>query len=175
MKNSFEKIPQTESVDFKSKFAVLGAHYESGSAVPEGGLKISINGFENMRKGIVPLEKASKTFVEFMQGPIIQDNFGNDHGARREWSGKLAPELHREYMRNKLRLNSIASVYGKLELLIIMLDSEKIHTPNAEKLRELYSQFPPIKSYGNFTPQEKNQVIQQVEEVCKKFLELVRQ
>lgn len=175
MKNHFEKIPQIENIDFKSKFAGLGAQYENSSDIPEIDLNISTEGFEKMRKGIVPIEKTVQAISEFIQGPIISDSFGNDHSVRREWRNKLAPELRKEYMRNKLRLNNIASVYGKLELLVEILDSENIYTPNAEKVRKLYGKLPPIESYGSFTPQEKNQTIKQVEEVCKEFLELVRQ
>lgn len=99
---------------------------------------------------------------EYLSMWIAEDTFGSDHAARRTWRHEMDVE-HGEsfglfYNGNKLRLGTFGTLQGYFEGLVSLLDRDNIHTPQAERVRELASSFPQIsteKEYGSMGQMER--------------------
>ncbi|MFA6099352.1 MAG: hypothetical protein WC750_00560 [Patescibacteria group bacterium] len=110
-----------------------------------------------------------KAVINWLKLPYVQDNFGEDHMARREWFKTLSKEENLEMLKNKFRNNPVAVLAMNLNNLKMLLKRSG-HLPDPDKL------FPDNKP--NFiilrqshNPAERKAVMQQIESQCEAIID----
>ena len=160
------------------KLRSLGFVVEEPKHFPEFHGPLALAQFGKLRSEAVrSFKRAVQACLGFIEGPIVRDEFGNDHTKRRQHRKDLDDRVYDFYEKNKLRLNNLSNVYYALGLVSKQLDAQDIHTERAEEVRDLYREIPisRLKEYGTLSDQEKSDVVTTVDNICYRFLTLVTQ
>lgn len=112
--------------------------------------------------------------LSFINLPMIEDQFGTDHRARREWEASLDPHLQQILSQNKLGKNMLFRVYGVLESIV--LDAEHYghnQNPLFDKILSWRNQlFAFLEQYNNLDLDSKKEVVHTAEQIGQQFLTL---
>lgn len=145
----------------------------SGTVCNEGFEKLSPTGM----KVLNDLVANSKSYLS---GTIIRDNFGEDRPARRAFWNEIEKKYGRGAAlvreRDKLRGNVITGVRSYFDWLVVELNKDDIHTPQAELVREWEQELGRIiapEEYVQKTTDEKIEVTKEVDKILRAFLDLV--
>lgn len=167
MSESYENHPKS-SVE---KLRELGVTVEPGHTYEEFNGPINLNQFTDLRpSAIKSLERAYFECMSFLEAPKMRDSF-TDHEERRKWRSSLEPELDRFYNQNKLRLNVVSSLVGKLNLVTEWLRIEKPSGKKAENLNQIIALIPQeIYEWSDLSVDQKDEVLEQLDSICIQFL-----
>ncbi len=114
--------------------------------------------------------------ASFLSGPIILDQF-TEHRDRRQWriemNKKYGDAMSDFYTRNKLRINTIASVHLAFMALASKLRTYKVRSEKANAAQALINQFPDMGPYDTYSSEEKITFVSKIDEICTSLLTLL--
>jgi hypothetical protein len=158
------------------KLRALGVTVEEPITYPEFHTPLQLQGLGELGpEAVRSFKQATEVCIEYIEGPVIRDHFGNDHKKRVEWRKTLSDEVYAFCEKNKLRLNVISNVFYYLRDVGKRLNAQNIHTKKSEKVHHLIEEIPleDIRKYGILSDDQKTEVITKLEVICREFLTLV--
>jgi len=145
------------------------------SEPPQENRHVHYNGFpDSAKKFIDGLVMSAR---HYLNGILIQDSFGANQAARREWRNKMKKQYGEIFTElddsNKLRGNVVGNLYSYFDVVREM--SSGAETAEAETFRDILSGLPEkakMDSYKDLSEEEKLRIVHSMESAAAKVLQL---
>ena len=113
----------------------------------------------------------------YLSSAIISDNFMS-HTDRRAWRNSMTTKFGKDfntfYERNRIKANSVGSLYTVFTSLFDILDTAKDSlSPQQRELREVFTHIPDLSNYAEKTNEERYELTEKMDQVALQFLSLV--